>query len=273
MTESDIATEGIPETNGLPDKKIPKGEWPSGRRKKRSTHGYDPLSDDTLAAAREDYLTGEYHSVDLAEKYGGKRLQYAWHIRHNWKRELEPGITPPEEPPFETHHRSADFWQQVQVDYLRGAGETVICKRYDLHPGTLAKKIANEKWGGDRQKMILAAKDQISTALILRGRELEGRFAEFMDVATKQLQSFMRRMKKFEDEKVEMSPEEFNLMVKTYASLCDSGRKLYQVDGSTGQVGFQNGASSQKGPIRINVMEGAKLQIGSNDPAPVLNVT
>lgn len=199
-------------------------------------------------------MTGEYHSVAIAERHGLKRRSMWWYIHLNgWKKELElTGKTSPEEPEWERPKpKPPEVWAAAEADFMRGKKYLEIGKLHDINPIVVQRRAIKYHWKNNRDALIEANRKRIAGSVQARMAHFEELSGKFLTAASLKLEQMLGQVTR-----ASVEASELDKLIKMHASLYDSIKKIPQ-------MGKQ--APNQPDP-KLNSIPPAQR------PAPVLQV-
>lgn len=202
--------------------------------KRRATFRYQHINAGPIISPameeiiKQDYLTGQYNSVQLAEKYGMKRLRIVSRItRRGWRDELKAsGIPLPLEPKLDLGKRSREFWQLVEVDYMMGSTRKEICIRHGIQYYTLCGRIKKFGWDKTKKRLGEAAILKTARAVVSKPEQMERMAEAFIDSALVHFQRLVDELGNAKETGAVMDLDRFDKIITTFTTLYNTIKKV-----------------------------------------------
>lgn len=237
MTDSDIVASDV---NGK-EETLPAIIKPATTMKVRSRHRCEPCNGDKyryaygnpvhpdiISSLKADYMTGQYHSLALAEKHGRHRNSAQYFIaRGKWKDELKKlGIPVPLEPPpqYVKKYPTTTF-DLAQADFISGNYSIFeLCQKYNVTYHYMAQKARDGKW---RDKRAVHMKRIDKTQKVITRMERVNELSEsFCDSALRVLRKAVARAEQMDSGDVEVTVANVERLIKSFSSLYETVKKI-----------------------------------------------
>lgn len=211
---------------------------------------YEPIPEESLAAAKADWLTGQFNTEQLAERHQILRTRLLAFMRFQWSKEAKAlGITPAKEPKLPRKSYGRGTWNRARLDYMDGMGWDEMSNKYKI-PVPYLKFIAyrrgwpieKDKIDSDKRKL---ESPGLSTALIASA-DLDRRYDGVMLSAMEQIDLMSLRLREMLDEK-SCTPEKLKCMIESLSGIIATVMKICGREKPTTQVNQQF--------IRLNVLD------------------
>lgn len=191
-------------------------------------NGSPSVSPEMEEIIKKDYLTGQYNSVQLAEKYGIKRFSALQRIvQKGWRAELKAsGVPLPLEPKIDFKKRSKEFWRLVEVDYMMGSTRKEICIRHGIQYYTLVGRIKKFGWDKTKKRLGEAAILKTARAVVSKPEQMERMAEAFIDSALVHFQRLMDELSCAKESGQTMDLERFDKIITTFTALYNTIKKV-----------------------------------------------
>lgn len=197
---------------------------------------------------KEDWMTGQFNTVQLAEKYKVPRGKIIARMRFDWMTEAKRlGTVWAKEPPYEPKRYGDAVWEMARLDFLAGKTLDEISAKHGIDRNYLYYKKNKMGWTKERRQMFAESHASIQGVVNSRAGEIAAKYEGFVNVAIEQIDVMTEKLKVMAAEGT-CTPERLKTMVDTLGGLVTNMMKVCGVEKSTTQV--QNNQF-----IRLDVMD------------------
>lgn len=199
-------------------------------------------------AIKADWLTGQFNTLQLSEKYKVPRNKIIARMRFEWMKEAKQlGVVWSKEPPYEPKRYGDAVWEMARLDFLAGKTLDEISAKHGIDRGYLYYKKNKMGWLKERKQMFAESHASIQGVVNSRAGEIAAKYEGFVNVAIEQIDVMTEKLKVMAAEGT-CTPERLKTMVDTLGGLVTNMMKVCGVEKAATQV--QNNQF-----IRLDVMD------------------
>lgn len=203
---------------------------------------------DVIKRIKSDWLTGQFNTLQLAEKYKVERNRIIARMRFEWMKEAKQlGLVWAKEPPYERKCYGAAVWKMAKLDFLAGKSLDEISVKHGISRRYLDWKTHQLGWYKERKQMFSESHAAIQGAVNSRSGEIAAKYEGFVNVAIEQIDAMTEKLKVMVAEGT-CTPDRLKTLVDTMGGLVSNMMKVCGVEKTNTHV--QNNQF-----IRLNVMD------------------
>lgn len=245
------------------------------------------MSADRLELAKADYMTGNFDTLDLSEKYNASRIFFMIKVKPNQPDSkdgwlgiaLREGISPKEEPPFTVTRMPDAVRAELRMDLVKGMTYEEAGAKYCLSASRIRDIVARFKWKDeiDRAKIKRKKDEEAAIRKLLEpvgGEEPEEeededsddiavQMRDFVKAASIQLKLITGEIKASNKKKEKIPSAKFEDLIDKFSKVADAVKKMKVASGTDG-----GGSGGSGRLVRPGVMEQATAS--ATDMAPTV---
>lgn len=227
---------------------------------------YEPIPAEALAAAKADWLTGQFNTEQLSERHKIMRTRLISYMRFQWTKEAkELGITPAKEPKLPRKSYGRGTWNKARLDFMEGKEWEEISTKYKI-PVQHLKFIAYRRgWPIEKEKVLSDQRKLVSPGLstsLSKTAKLDEHYDGVMLSAMEQIDLMSVKLREMIEEKT-CTPEKLKCMIESLGGIVALVMKICGKEKPTTQVNQQF--------IRLNVLDDGAAE-NMNQLAKTINL-